>query len=321
MNSGKSKVNALDLGKEYGYLAYMVKRFVDILGEEETIKLLYFNEKELPKTIRLNSLRAPYQKIVESLERKGIKLKEVPHLSECKEVLETKFALGATAEYLNGFYMIQGKNSLFPSKVLKPKKGEIIGDFAAAPGGKTSHIAQLMENSGTIVAIDISTNRCRSLKSNLARMGVENTIAINMDTRDVSSLNLSFDKILLDAPCSGSGIITSDPSRKNSKSMDDIIKYYDYQVSLLTESLNVLKPGGVLVYSTCSLEPEENELVISTLLESEKIRIVNIDIKGEPGLLQFENYHFHPDLNKAKRLYPHKTQGEGFFIARLVKIK
>jgi NOL1/NOP2/sun family putative RNA methylase len=321
MNSKKLKENAFDLGKQYGYLSYMVERFVQILGEEETIKLLNFNEKELPKTIRLNSLRAPYQKIIESLEKKGIKMKDIPDLFECKEVLETKFTLGATPEYLNGFYMIQGKNSLFPSRVLKPEKGEIIGDFAAAPGGKTSHIAQLMENSGSIIAIDISANRCRSLKSNLARMGVKNTIVINMDTRDVSSLDIGFDKILLDAPCSGSGIITSDPSRKNSKSIADITKYHKYQVSLLSESLNVLKPEGELVYSTCSLEPEENELVISSLLESKEIKIDDIDIEGDPGLVQFDNYQFHPDLKKAKRLYPHKTNGEGFFIAKLVKTK
>jgi NOL1/NOP2/sun family putative RNA methylase len=296
----------------------MIERFIQMMGEEETKKLLFFNEKELKKVIRLNSLRCAFPQIIKLLENKGITLADIEGLPEAKEVLKSSIPIGATPEYLNGYYMLQGKNSMYPPRILEPKNGELIGDFAAAPGGKTTHLAQLMDNDGTIIASEISANRCRILRSNLARMGVKNAIVVNKDSRNISSLGLEFDKVLLDAPCSGSGIIVSDKSRKKTKSLDDIMNYHTNQVSLLSEAIKTIKPGGELVYCTCSLEPEENELVISEILKQDKVKLAKINLKGDSGITNFEEYEINPQLSKAKRLYPHKTKGEGFFIAKLV---
>jgi NOL1/NOP2/sun family putative RNA methylase len=296
----------------------MIERFIKMMGEEETKKLLLFNEKELKKVIRLNSLRWAFPQIIKLLENKGITLEDIEGLPEAKEVLKSSIPIGATPEYLNGYYMLQGKNSMYPPRILEPKNGELIGDFAAAPGGKTTHLAQLMDNDGTIIASEISANRCRILRSNLARMGVKNTIVLNKDSRNISSLGLEFDKVLLDVPCSGSGIIVSDKSRKKTKSLDDIMNYHTNQVSLLSEAIKTIKPGGELVYCTCSLEPEENELVISEILKQDKVKLVEINLKGDSGITKFEEYEINPQLSKARRLYPHKTKGEGFFIAKLV---
>ena len=308
-----------ELGETLGYLPYMTERYVSLIGEEETLKLYRFNEKKLPTTIRLNSLRNDFANTENLLIQKKVKLKGINDLPEAREIITSPVPLGATPEYLNGFYMLQGKNSLYPARILNPQAGEIVGDFAAAPGGKTSHLAQLMNNEGSIVAIEVSTNRCRSLKSNLARLGVRNTVILNMDAHNASVLNLQFDKILLDAPCSGSGIIVSDPTRKKSKRLDDIMNFHKLQVSLLLNSFDVLKPQGEILYCTCSLEPEENELVISKVMEREKVKILEIKIDGKPGLNNFEKYNFDPEISKAKRLYPHETNGEGFFIIRMVK--
>ena len=319
MNQNLSSTDVYSVGKKYGYLPYMIKRYVKMLGEEETEKLLHFYEKELHKVIRLNSLRMSYPKIVERLSDKKIELRDIPDIDEGKEVVNSPVPIGATPEYLNGYYMLQGKNSMYPPKVLNPREGELVGDFAAAPGGKTTHLAQLMKNKGTIIAFEISANRCRSLKSNLARMGAENVITLQMDSRNVTDLEIKYDKILLDAPCSGSGIINSDPSRKSSKSLQDIKGYHNYQVSLLKEAVKSLKRGGEIVYCTCSLEPEENELVISEILMKFDLDLQEIKIPGESALSQFEGHEFHPEISLAKRLYPHKTNGEGFFITKMVK--
>ncbi|TFG10750.1 RsmB/NOP family class I SAM-dependent RNA methyltransferase [Candidatus Heimdallarchaeota archaeon] len=316
--SNKTK-DAYKLGEELGYLPYIVDRFVSMLGDEETKQLLQFNETNLPQTIRLNTLRKPLDEIDRFLEMKQIKLERVDNLPEARIVKESPVPIGATVEYLNGFYFLQGKNSLYPSKILNPKKGDMVADLAAAPGGKTSHLAQIMENEGTIIATEISSNRCRSLKSNLARMGVSNTIVINLDARNISSLKIEFDKILLDAPCSGSGIIVSDSTRKSSKTLDNIMEYRELQISLLRSAIEVLKPKGEIVYSTCSLEPEENESVITEILETSDIKIEQIDIIGEDGLTDFQSQNYHQSLTKARRLYPHKTCGEGFFIVKMEK--
>lgn len=320
MTSSSSHNDVYDIGKQFGYQKYMIKRFIEMIGEEETKQLLYFNELELHKVIRLNSLRASTSQIKLLLEKKGVKLEDIKGLPEGKRVVKSSVPIGATPEYLNGYYMLQGKNSMHPSRVLNPKEGELVGDFAAAPGGKTAHLAQLMQNKGTVLASEISSNRCRILRSNLARMGVKNTIIMNMDSRNISSLNLAFDKILLDAPCSGSGIIIKDKSRKQSKSIEDIMNYHINQVSLLTEAIETLKLDGEIVYCTCSLEPEENELVISKILEQETVQLIEIDLEGDPGIKDFEEFKINPQITKTRRLYPHKTRGEGFFIAKMVKL-
>ncbi|MHA1814542.1 MAG: SAM-dependent tRNA/rRNA cytosine-C5 methylase, partial [Candidatus Heimdallarchaeaceae archaeon] len=137
-------INPYKLGEEYDYDAYMVERFVEMMGEDETSNLLQFNETELNKTIRLNTLRSSFERTIELLERKKIQLEEIVGMPEAKEIIKSPVPIGATPEYLGGYYMLQGKNSMLPSMILDPKIDELIGDFAAAPGGKTSHLAQLM---------------------------------------------------------------------------------------------------------------------------------------------------------------------------------
>jgi 16S rRNA C967 or C1407 C5-methylase (RsmB/RsmF family) len=140
-----------------------------------------------------------------------------------------------------------------------------------------------------------------------------------MDAREIKSLGIEFDKILLDAPCSGSGIIITDPSRKITKSISDLYSYCELQVELLENAIGVLRSKGTIVYSTCSLEPEENELVITKVMEKNDLKIEKINIEGDSGLLCFQDYSFSSDLDKAKRLYPHRSFGEGFFIVKMVK--
>ncbi len=311
---------AYKLAHTYGYLPYMIDRYLDLMGNKEIEKFLIFNEKELLDTIRLNPIRCSMSRTENLLESRGVRLDDIEKVKEGRVVKSSPVPIGATPEYLNGYYMLQGKNSMYPSLILSPDKHDLVGDLTAAPGGKTSHLAQLMGNQGKILAMDVSANRCRSLRSNLSRMGISNTIVLNMDSRTIRKLGITFDKILLDAPCSGSGVIVRDETRKTSKRLSDVLEFTALQSELLSVAIDCLNPNGELVYCTCSLEPEENELVISNALKMKNLSLINVSMNvGEPGLTHFQSYEFSSDLVKAKRLYPHKSNGEGFFIAKMVK--
>ncbi|KAH1032445.1 hypothetical protein J1N35_044619 [Gossypium stocksii] len=166
--------------------------------------------------------------LADVLSKRGVQLDQLSKWSKVGLVVyNSHVPIGATPEYLAGFYYIQGASSFLPVMALAPQEKERVVDMAAAPGGKTTYIAALMKNSGIIYANEIWEARLKSLTANLHHMGVTNTIVCNYDGREVLGQN-SVDRVLLDAPCSGSGVITKDPSVKTSKSLDDIQKLYIY---------------------------------------------------------------------------------------------
>ena len=310
-----------ELAERYNYRKYMVKRYLEMFGKEETVKLLEANEQKLIPSLRCNTLRIDEEDFVTLFTKKRFVLEKISGISYGYRVLKTPFPLGATNEYLLGFYFLQSEASMIPVQVLDPKPGEMIIDLAAAPGGKTTQIAQFMKNKGVIVAIDINRKRIKSLRSNLSRCGVYNSLIIRMDGRQISDLCLQADKVLLDAPCTGEGLISRDPTRKTSRELKDILYVAELQKSLIDAALACLKPGGSLVYSTCAMAPEENEFVIDHALKNEDIHVKKMDFnRGSPaftGVIFGETLH--PSIKEARRLYPHKDGTEGFFICKLQK--
>jgi len=310
-----------ELAEKYRYLNYMIKRYLEMFGKEETVQFLEANEQRLMPTLRCNTLRIDEEYFVNLFTKKGFILEKIPRIAYGYRVFKTPFPLGATNEYLLGFYFLQSEASMIPVQELNPKPGEIIIDLAAAPGGKTSQIAQFMKNRGAIIAIDINRKRIKSLRSNLSRCGVRNALIIRMDGRQISDLDIQADKVLLDAPCSGEGLINRDPTRKTSRELKDILYLSGLQKSLIDAALTCLKPGGSLVYSTCAIAPEENEFVINHALKNEGINVKKMDfIRGSPAFtdLMFGET-LHPSIKEARRLYPHKDGTEGFFICKLQK--
>lgn len=310
-----------ELAERYNYRKYMVKRYLEMFGKEETVKLLEANEQKLIPSLRCNTLRIDEEDFVTLFTKKRFVLEKISGISYGYRVLKTPFPLGATNEYLLGFYFLQSEASMIPVQVLDPNPGEMILDLAAAPGGKTTQIAQFMKNKGVIVAIDINRKRIKSLRSNLSRCGVYNALIIRMDGRQISDLGLQADKVLLDAPCTGEGLIPRDPTRKTSRELKDILYVAELQKSLIDGALACLKPGGSLVYSTCAIAPEENEFVIDHALKNEDIHVKKMDFnRGSPAFTDviFEKT-LHPSIKEARRLYPHKDGTEGFFICKLQK--
>ena len=219
-------------------------------------------------------------------------------------------------EYLSGYYYIQDLSSCLAVESLDIKESDIVLDMAASPGGKTSFIAQKMNNKGVILALESNKNRLSKMMFNLSRCGVINTVIWNIKGEDIINYNHKFDKVLLDAPCSCDGIMQKDPTRKITYSKESII-YCSFRQSRLIESaLRVLKAGGLLVYSTCSLAPEENEFIINSLLNKYDIIVESLSFGKDP-LLKFGDKIMKNSIKFTKRFYPHIHNTNGFFIAKL----
>ncbi|MFH1636947.1 MAG: RsmB/NOP family class I SAM-dependent RNA methyltransferase [Candidatus Woesearchaeota archaeon] len=269
--------------------------------------------KPLPKTIRVNTLKATVEEM-----KQRMKLTPIPW---CKEGFTTEgFALGNTMDHFLGYFYMQSAASMIPPVVLDPGPQEIVLDMCASPGSKTSQMAAMMNNQGIIVANDNAIKRLKPLTLNLQRMGVSNTVITLMDGKRISGQK--FDKILVDAPCSGIGTI-----RKSFKTIEmwnpNYSKKLHYlQKKLLSTAISLLKEDGVVVYSTCTLEPDEDEGVIDAILSShEDVRVEKIELpirKGE-AVTEFEGKSYSDEVRKCLRIWPQDNDTEGFFVAKLKK--
>ncbi len=300
----------------------MIERYIDFLGLDDTLKLLEANERPLTSSIRVNTLKIQPGELRNRLENKGFELQTIEWISYGFEVLKETYNLGSLHEYLQGYFYLQNVASMLPAIILDPKPGETVIDMCAAPGGKATHMAQIMNNKGSLILIERNSKRIPALEINLRRMGVLNSIVLNYDARKLDNLNIKADKILLDAPCTGEGLIRQDKSRKKSKTQKDIKKLANVQKKLLNSGLKVLKPGGKLLYSTCSIAPEENEFVINDVLQdSSEYSIIQLNTQyGISGFTEVFGKILRKDLKFSQRLYPHIHNTIGFFICLIKKV-
>ncbi|MGV8163197.1 MAG: NOL1/NOP2/sun family putative RNA methylase [Candidatus Nanoarchaeia archaeon] len=273
---------------------------------------------EPKKSLRINTLKINPDVLKKRLEKNSVKLEKIPY-TQNGYFYEADFSLGSTPEYLQGYYYLQEAASQIPAQELNPSEYDLVLDMAASPGSKTTHLAQIMENKGIIMAVDNDRRRLESLKNNLERSSVTNTILLKKDSRFITDLNMKFDKILLDAPCSGNFCIEPDYFAK--RTLNDLHQKSKVQKELLVAAVKSLKKGGLLVYSTCSLEPEEDEMVIDWLLkEYSDIHLEKIDADiGTAGNVQVFGRTLDKSLCLTRKLWPHITGTEGFFIAKLRK--
>ena len=273
----------------------------------------------LKKSIRINTLKISIEDLKERL-GKYWNLKQIPW---CKEGFwiehkQGRLDVGNTIEHALGYYYVQEAASMIPPLVLEPQENEIILDMCAAPGSKTSQIAQMVNNTGILMANDDKGMRLASLGINLQRIGATNTVITLGKGENLRGMQ--FDRILLDAPCSGTGTI-----RKSVKTLlmwnPMTIKHLQStQKRLILTAFSLLKPGGVLVYSTCSSEPEENEEVVDYLLSKEssaKVYEIDLPIKRTPAVEEFEGKKYNPEVKKCLRIWPQDNDTDGFFVAKI----
>lgn len=300
----------------------MIERYLQFLGIDDTIKLLKANEKPLIPSIRVNTLKIKTKDLEERLKKKGFELEAINWVSYSFKILKETYNIGSLHEYLQGYFYLQKVASMLPPIILDPKSNDVVIDMCAAPGGKATHLSQLMNNKGNLILIERNKNRLSALDVNLRRMGVTNSTVLNFDAINLSNLKIKADKILLDAPCTGEGLIRQDVSRKKSKKIRDIEKMSSIQKKLLKSGLDALKPKGELLYSTCSLAPEENEFVVHEVLEERTdVEIIKIsESYGVEGITEVYGKSLRANLKYAHRLYPHIHDTIGFFMCFIKKL-
>ena len=301
----------------------MIERYFQFLGENQTKQLLDANEKPLTPSIRVNLIKIEKEILKDRLKKKGFNLEPIDWIPYGFKIRNAPFNLGSTHEYLQGYYYLQSIVPMLPALILNPKPEDIVIDMCAAPGGKATHLAQIMNNEGNLILIERNIKRIPALEVNLLRMGVINSIIVNDDAVNLPKMNIKADKILLDAPCTGEGLIRQDPSRKKSKQMKDINKMSSIQKQLLKSGLKCLKTGGELLYSTCSIGPEENEIVINDVLNSlSDYKISDLPYNyGENGFTEVYDKSLREDLRYSQRIYPHLHDTIGFFLCLIKKFQ
>ena len=275
-----------------------------------------FNEVEPRQAIRLNVTNAKAENLEERLQASGVQLEKIPFLKTGYWVRSSKVSVGATAEYLLGLYSIQETAAQIPATLFNSLKDKVVLDACAAPGGKTVQLADLMENTGAIIALDVKKRRLTALSNHLERCQVSNAIVYHLDARQTSRLNLKFDRILLDVPCSGNFVGDQDWFKR--RTIADVERNAKLQREILTETVACLREDGEIVYSTCSLEPEENEVNMDWAIKHLNLQIEEVDCYGQKGLTEVFGSRLAVSVQRCRRIWPIETQG--FFVCKLKKL-
>lgn len=308
---------------------------------EKRLKQIFNNENdynefekiirtESPDSIRCNTLKISPEKLKARLEKKGWQIDQ-PFL-EFPEIMILKNRvfggeLGKSKEHLLGYYYVQDISSMLPMMALKPQPGDFLLDLCSSPGSKTTQAASMMENQGTIIANDNNMGRIKILASNLERCGVTNTIITKMDGAFISQKFLKktkfrFDKILVDAPCSGEGTLRKSPKTLLMWNEKFIKNLAGIQKKLVAEAIKILKTGGEMIYSTCTHSPEENELILDFLINQFDIQVqeINLPLKLRSGICEWNGKTLDKEVCKSRRLYPQDNNTEGFFLCKIKKL-
>ena len=277
-------------------------------------KFMKFSLKEPRKSIRVNTIKISVSELKQKLEEKNFKLTQIPWCKEGFFITGNRTDLGNLLEHSLGYFYVQEASSMIPALILNPDENDIVLDMAASPGSKTTQLASIMNNSGLIIANELKYETTKSLSINLERSGITNTIITNSDARNIKG---NYDKILLDAPCSGTGTIRKSLKTIKIWNPNMYKKLSNIQKQLIQHAFSLLKENGILVYSTCSISPEENEEVIEFLLKNhDNARIEKIDL----NIKNSESVTNNKEVKNCLRIWPQDNDTDGFFIAKIKKV-
>lgn len=311
-----------------------VERISKLLyNKEDMRKYLDILEREPVRSIRCNKLKVSPDKLLERL-KKNYDWKVSQPWEDYPEVMIVESELmpgelGRAIEHLLGYYYIQELASMLPIIALKPEAHERVLDLCASPGSKTTQISSEMNNTGLIIANEKSLGRIKILSSNLERCGVSNAIITRADgvklCENFKKKSIEFDKILVDAPCSGEGTLRSTKATYHMWNINSVKQLSNIQKRLFENAFEILKVGGEIVYSTCTHAPEEDEEIVNFALEKfkDKIKIekIHLPIKSRPGIKKWLDKEYSEDVKYSCRVYPHDNDTEGFFLTKFTKVK
>ena len=299
------------LGVQFAHPTWLVRDLTSFYGQELTKEILVANNKILPVYLRLNLLKFEKEAIISQLSNEGVTTEPDPIMNDVLKVISTEMPIPRLPSFNDDFYYMQTKGSSLISHILSPKKGEKILDACAAPGGKATHLASLQNDSGFIVATDNNNRRMRELARKINVYKLKSIHPVLLDMRLNKPFRITFDKILLDAPCSGSGTFSTRPDTKWRVDRHQVKWLSRLQLSLLSNISKMLteSQSSYIIYSTCSLLPMENEDVIGQFLA-----------KSPQFELKKQNMYIGTPSSKfplAQRLFPHINFTEGFSIFKL----
>ena len=305
-----------------------LSRLASLLHPKQYDAVVTALSSDRPTTFRVNRLKTTPEVLLPALETQGFAVSLVPWSSDAFILTQgTLRALSETPQYRNGELYVQSLSSMLPPLILNPQSGERVLDIAAAPGSKTTQMATLMHNRGEIVANDTSQTRIYRLKANMALQGATIAHVSRDDGRSIwKRYQEYFDKVLVDVPCSMEGRFqTQDPKTYQDWSVKKVKDLSHLQRWMLRSAVSATKPGGSIVYSTCTMSPEENEDVIDWILEKEKGNVIMEDVllagaSFDPAVIVWGAKQFDTSIEKSVRIYPTNLM-EGFYIAKLKKIR
>ncbi len=290
-----------------------MERYKDIIPNYEKFKETI--NIQPPHDIRINSIKSSKKEVRRLLKREGLEYKQREWNDKFIKVESNPSK--TLAHWLGKFY-IQESSSGIPPVALEPSPEDSILDMCASPGSKTTQISDLMNNKGEIIANDVSPNRTKGLLSNLYRLGCVNTVVTEKDARHFSE-KPKFEKVLLDAPCSGEGNVRVQEDLEGGASSSEIEELSNLQEELLEKAFRVCKEGGIIVYSTCTFAPEENELIVSNFLDRGNLIDPNFEFKHADGITRWKGKELDDELEKCVRVYPHHLNSGGIFVAKIRK--
>jgi 16S rRNA (cytosine967-C5)-methyltransferase len=293
----------------YSHPQWIVRRWVERFGGEEAKKLLIRNNERPELSLRINRLKTTPAQFLSMLEQLGIEGHQSPYLENFIKV-KSLSRIGQMELFRGGYFTIQDESAALPCLLLDPQPGERVIDLCAAPGGKTTNLAEMMKNQGEIIAVDKYEGKLHLIKGSLDRLGLRNVTLMAADARETSIPHA--DRVLLDAPCTGLGVLSKKPDIRWKRDVSDIIHLSKMQQELIANAATLVKPGGVLVYSTCTLEPEENDEIVKGFLESNRDFTLDDPTPFVKKDLVSDGY---------VRSYPHVHSMDGAFAARLIKRK
>jgi 16S rRNA (cytosine967-C5)-methyltransferase len=290
---------------------WFVKYCFRMLGSE-AFGLLESTVQTLPTYLRVNTLKGSEKSIVQKIESEGATIEKVPQLNYAFKLLGSKMPLIRMQSFQEGLFYIQDKASCLAAEIADPKTGFTVLDVCAAPGAKTTYMALLMQNNGSIYSVDYSRRRMNVWKRETKRMGVEIAVPIVADACHPLPLRLKADLVVLDPPCTSTGAFSKIPSAKWRLTKRSVSNMADIQWNMLNNCAEYVREGGSLVYSTCSVTLEENEMQIEKFLKWH-LDFALTETSPKIGLLGLR------EQSKSQRLYPHIHECTGFFIAKLLR--
>jgi len=305
------------ISARYSHPEWMVRRWIERYGVDETIQLCSANNLRALLYIRTNILKTSRDQLISSLREEGAKAAASCNLPESINVVDLPSSVSKLSSYRQGWFQVQDESSMLASHILDPQPGETVIDACAAPGGKTTHVAELMQNKGKILAFDTDARRLPLILKSCQRLGIAIVEVLEADARNLED-HLPVekaDRVIVDAPCTGLGVLRRNVEARWRRTPGQLKVFPELQYAILASAARHVKPGGILVYCTCTIEPEENQQVVARFLNAHP----QFQVESVLPFLSAELQAKHLVTEEGyMQTYPHLHDVDGFFAARMV---